>query len=423
MVRLVITDQRLRDLTLIALKLVDIGARAGFILTATYGLPINQAGQFGLIVTLVGLFAFAFNFERHIDVQRRTAGEHPSVFDRAVAAALAFFTFNWVLMAPLFVIAVAAFTHVSWILLALSAVVVIAEHTSNLAYHYALMSTRYRPLLMVVAAKNIVLTGVVLYTALFARESLNLGLVLWAWAIGGLLCTAVLAGLWLRVRTRVERTEPFRISVDIFGQHKASATHFALGLLAILTLQFDRLAVGAILSLDQVGLYFRHTLLVSFAYQAFNIVSFNRVMPHVYAASKVRDLTHLAGTMRREYAKTLIGTPLLLLAAWLADRATGGIYTERFHLSLALMGLMLVGFMLRAAADFHALILNARHREAQVLRRQAVAFGLGGAALALLTWRYGVYGAAAAGVFAAGLYLILVSRCLHRAQREEAPAA
>jgi O-antigen/teichoic acid export membrane protein len=420
--RLVITGQRLRDLTLIVLKLVDVGARAGFVLTATYALPIAQAGQFGLIVTLVGLFAFAFNFERHIDIQRRTAGEPQPLFDLAVSRALGFFAVNWVLMTPVFVVAVALLAHVGWTILALSVVVVVAEHLSNLAYHYALISTRYRPLLMVVTAKNIALACVVLYTALFARETLDLTLILWVWAIGGVLSTVVLVGLWLGVRTPIVRSEPFSFSVDIFDQHRASSTHFVIGLLAILTLQFDRLAVGALLNLDQVGLFFRHTLLVSLAYQAFNIISFNRIMPQVYAASRVRDLTHLAATMRREYAKTLIGAPLLLLAAWLADRLTGGVYTERFHLSLALMGVMLLGFMLRAAADFHALVLNARHREADVLRQQSVAFTFGAVVLGLLTWRYGIYGAASAGVFTSGLYLVLVSRSLSQAQREEAAA-
>lgn len=419
---LVITGQRLRDLTLIALKLVDVGARAGFVLTATYALPIAQAGQFGLIVTLVGLFAFAYNFERHIDIQRRTAGEPLPLFDLAVSKALGFFAFNWVLMTPIFVIAVAALAHVGGVILALAVVVVVAEHLSNLAYHYALISTRYRPLLMVVTAKNIILACVVLYLALFGQGALDLPAVLWVWALGGLVSALILGGLWLGIRTPIERSEPFNFSVDILDQHKASATHFIIGLLAILTLQFDRLAVGALLSLDQVGLFFRHTLLVSLAYQAFNIISFNRIMPEVYAASRVRDLTHLSGTMRREYAKTLIGAPLLLCAAWVADRLTGGVYTERFHLSLALMGVMLIGFMLRAAADFHALILNARHREADVLRRQAVAFSVGAAALGLLTWRYGVYGAASAGVITSGLYLVLVSRSLSRAQREESTA-
>ena len=420
---LVITGQRLRDLTLIVLKLVDVGARAGFVLTATYALPIAQAGQFGLIVTLVGLFAFAFNFERHIDIQRRTAGQPLPLFDRAVSKALGFFTFNWAVMTPLFVVAVAALAHVGGDALALAVVVVIAEHLSNLAYHYALISSRYRPLLMVVTAKNIALACVVLYLALFGQGSLDLPVVLWAWAIGGIASIAILGGLWLGIRTPTERSEPFRFSTDIIGQHRASATHFVIGLLAILTLQFDRLAVGTLLSLDQVGLFFRHTLLVSLAYQAFNIVSYNRIMPQVYAASRVRDLTHLAGSMRREYAKTLVGAPLLLFAAWVADRLTGGVYTERFHLSLALMGVMLIGFMLRAAADFHALVLNARHREAHVLRGQAIAFSFGAVGLGLLTWRFGVYGAASAGVFTSGLYLVLVSRSLKKAQHEETPTA
>ena len=53
---------------------------------ATY-LEIAQAGQFGLLATLVGLFAFAFNFERHIDIQRRAAGEPHAVFARSVVQA------------------------------------------------------------------------------------------------------------------------------------------------------------------------------------------------------------------------------------------------------------------------------------------------------------------------------------------------
>lgn len=405
---LVIAGQRLRDLYLVVVKLVDVAARAGFVLAATYGLHIEQAGQFGLVVTLVGLFAFAFNFERHIDIQRRTAGEPYEIFDRFVTSALGFFAFNWVLMAPLFVVAVLVLTHVTPVLLGLAVIVVIGEHLSNQAYQYALISPRYYPLLLVVAAKNIVLMGVVLYQSFLSGQGLDLVFVMEVWAVGAVICTLALAVMWLRFRNAAPRQAPFHFAVDILGQHKASAVHFTLGLVAILILQYDRLAVGALLPLDQVGLYFRHTLLVSLAYQAFNVISFNRITPSIYAEAKTRDVAHLRRRVLREYLKTVVGTPLLLACAWAVNAITGGVYAERFQLSLWLMAVMLGGFMLRSAADFHALILNARHREAEVLRMQSIAFVFGAVLLVILTRRFGVYGAACATVATSALYLLLI---------------
>ncbi len=420
---LVITGQRLRDLYLVVVKLADVAARAGFVLAATYALPISQAGQFGLIVTLVGLFAFAFNFERHIDIQRRTAGEPGEIFDRFVTSALGFFAFNWALMTPLFLVAVIALAHVGPPLLIMAVVVVIGEHLSNQAYQYALISPRYYPLLLVVLAKNAVLVAVIFYQALLSGAGLDLGFVMLVWAIGAVACTGSLAVMWLRFRRSAPREKPFHFAVDILGQHRASAVHFALGLIAILILQYDRLAVGALMPLDQVGLYFRHTLLVSLAYQAFNVISYNRIVPSVFAEAKRRDFGFLHRRVLREYLKTLVGAPLLLAGAWAANAVTGGVYAERFQLSLWLMAIMIAGFMLRAAADFHALVLNGRHREKDVLRQQTVAFAVGAVLLGLLTWRFGVYGAASAGVMTSGLYLFLVWRCVRKAGREEAVAA
>lgn len=420
---LVIDAQRLRDLYLVVVKLGDVAARAGFVLAATYALPIAQAGQFGLIVTLVGLFAFAFNFERHIDIQRRTAGEPGEVFDRFVTSAVGFFAFNWALMTPLFLVAVVALAHVSPPLLIMAVVVVIGEHLSNQAYQYALISPRYYPLLLVVLAKNSVLVAVVLYQALLSGAGLNLEFVMQVWAVGAVLCTAALVAMWLRFRKAAPRERPFHFAVDILDQHRASAVHFVLGLIAILILQYDRLAVGALMPLEQVGLYFRHTLLVSLAYQAFNVISHNRILPSIFAEARSRDVSHLHRRVLREYRKTLVGAPMLLAAVWAANWLTGGVYAEQFQLSLSLMAIMIAGFMLRAAADFHALILNARHREKDVLRQQAVAFAVGGVLLGLLTWRFGVYGAASASVVASGLYLVLVWRCVRKAARLEEAAA
>ncbi|MBB4084121.1 O-antigen/teichoic acid export membrane protein [Brevundimonas lenta] len=408
------TGQGVRDLYLVVVKLVDVATRAGFVLTATFGLAIGQAGQFGLIATLVGLFAFAFNFERHIDIQRRSAGEDHAVFDRYVVQALKFFAFNWTFMVPLFVVAVALWAQPGWMILGLAVIVVVAEHLSNQAYQYALINHRYYPMLVVVAAKNSLLAAVVLYRALFARDGFDLTFVMQLWAVGAVLCTIGLAIMFARLNASAARTEPFRFGVDIIGQHKASLTHFLIGLIAILILQFDRLAVGGLMTFEETGLYFRHTLLVAFAYQAFNIASFNRITPAIFTEAKTQDIPHLRRRVLREYLKTVVGVPLLLFAAWGVDALTHGVWSERFHLSLVLMGLLLLGFVVRAAADFHALILNARHDERHILTAQGAAFVVGAALLVLLTWRFGVYGAACATIATSALYLVLVSRAVRR---------
>lgn len=417
------TSQRLRDLYLVVVKLIDVGARAGFILTATYGLAIAQAGQFGLIATLVGLFAFAFNFERQVDIQRRSAGEPHPVFDRYVVQALKFFAFNWALMVPLFVLAVALWAEPGWWILGLGVIVVVGEHLSNQAYQYALINHRYYPMLVVVAAKNSLLALIVLYRALFARDGFDLLFVMELWAVGSVVCTVGLGVMFARLNASLPKATPFHFGNDILGQHRASLTHFLIGLIAILILQFDRLAVGGLMSFEATGLYFRHTLLVSFAYQAFNIASFNRITPAIFTEAKREGIPFLRRRVLREYLKTLVGVPLLLLCAWAADAVTQGVWSARFELSLALMALLCFGFMLRALADFPALIMNGRHEERYVLRRQVAAFVVGAALLILLTWRFGVWGAAFASVATNGLYAVLNWQVLGRLPQGPAGAA
>jgi O-antigen/teichoic acid export membrane protein len=407
-----VTSQRVRDFYLVAVKLVDMGARAGFVLTATYGLPISDAGRFGLVATLVGLFAFAFNFERHVDIQRRSVGESHAVFDRYVVQALKFFAFNWILMVPVFLLAVLLWTHASWLVLLLAIVVVIGEHLSNQAYQYALINHRYYPMLVVVAAKNSLLAAAVLYRALFARDGFDLMLVMEFWAIGAVFCTLGLGLTFVRLNASTADERPFNFRTDILGQHKASMTHFLIGLVAILILQFDRLAVGGLMTFAETGQYYRHTLLVSLAYQAFGIASFNRITPAIFAEARSEGIPHLLRRVQREYLKTLIGAPLLLLAAWGADVATRGVWSERFQLSLTLMGVLLLGFTLRALADFHGLILNALHQERYILRSQGSAFAVGCGLLVFLTWQFGAYGAAAATATTSTLYLVLVRRAV-----------
>lgn len=396
----------------VVIKLVDVVARAAFVLTATFSLPIADAGRFGLIVTLVGIFAFVFNFERHIDIQRRTAGEEPAVFDRHVTQALKFFAFNWIIMVPVFGLAIALWAEASPWMLSLAVMVVLGEHLSNQAYQYAMIDSRYQRLLSVVAAKNAALAIAVLWYLLILRERINLESILEIWAFGAVLCTLSLGVSFAKLNSSSSRRSDFDLRIDIFGQHRASMTHFAIGLLAILMLQFDRLVVGGLMSFAETGRYYRHTLLVSLAYQAFGIASFNRISPSVFAESKTMKIPQLNLRVQQEYRKTVIGAPLLLFAAWCVDVFTDGTLFKRLDLEIGLMGVLLLGFMFRARADFYGLVLNSLHREREVLVSQSAAFLAAGVLLIALTWWIGVYGAAASTVVAAIVYMFLVRRSL-----------
>ena len=94
------------------LKLIDVAARAGFMIFATFALPLAVAGQFGILLTLTALFAFAFGWERSIDVQRRFVGGGEVEFDVAVRRALHLFAFNYAILLPIYALLVAVWANV-----------------------------------------------------------------------------------------------------------------------------------------------------------------------------------------------------------------------------------------------------------------------------------------------------------------------
>jgi len=382
---------------LIALKLADTLSRALFVVLASYSLKVDQAGQFGITTTLIGLFAFAVGFERHLDIQRRNAGVTPDVMDHAIASAMRFHGFNLAIASPVFIMGLAHWSKLGPWPLALCQVIVITEYLSNQAYQASLISRRYVHLVSVVAIKNIALvTCLGGYILLRGQPDIQSVLTLWAASASILICLGFPLVWVLQIRRPADLAPP-RPLRPIFEQHKASATHFGIGLLATITLQLDRITVGGLLSLEQVGSYFRHALIASFCYQAFNIVSFNRLLPRLFEAAPRSTTNILRRMVNREYLLTLIGAPVFLVIVWAADTVTQGVYSRKFHLSFTVLALLVLAFMSRAAADFQGLILHARLKEHRVLLAQALAFVVGLISLLGLA-KFGPPGVAAASI-------------------------
>ena len=395
---------------LVTIKFIEVFTRAAFIVGTTYSLGLANAGQFGIVATLVGLFAFAFNWERHIDIQRRNVDAPPEVFDRAVMAALPFWGFNQVLMLPVFVGVAALMAHLTPWQLLLAVVIVSCEHVANQTYQMALITRRYWHFLNIVAAKNIVVLVAVLPCILFAPSKLTLDYTLGVWALGQALCVVAVLIMWLRLKRNAPHDTPFSFRERIFAQHRASFTHFQIGAVAILALQFDRLAVGTLLPLADVGSYYRHVLAVSFVYQFFNVASYNRIVPRVFAMAKSESVSAMFKPIKRELVMVYAAVGTGFAAAFGIDAALGYTITNKYHLSMALAALLVAGAILRVSADFGGMICHARMREALVLRAQAVSFAFGAVLLVLLTWRFGAFGTGLASVVTSALFLFLIVR-------------
>jgi O-antigen/teichoic acid export membrane protein len=269
---------------------------------------------------------------------------------------------------------------------------------------------RYHRLVGLVAARNLLLLPLIFYAAFVDPGQARLDFVLLGWAAISIVSTLLIVPLWLRRMEFAPVEQPAPVASGLFAQHRASLIHFGIGMLGIVALQIDRLTVGGLLPFDQVGIYFRHVLLVSFAYQFFNIASYNRKVPLIFARARTHDVADALAIVRRElvkvFAVVFAGYGLL----WLADQVTHGVLTARFSLSLALAGFLVLGALIRIAADYRGLILNSRMREAWVLRHQLIAFACGTALMVALTLLYGMWGTAAAIAITSSLYLALNSR-------------
>jgi O-antigen/teichoic acid export membrane protein len=398
---------------LIIVKLIEVLSRAAFVVGVTYTLPLEQAGQFGIIVTVAGLFAFVLGWERYIDIQRRMVGEPAETFDRAIGNALQLYLFNYALILPVYAAAMWWWAGLGLWGVGLAVIIVISEQLANQVYQFALINPRFHTMLAVTALRNVALLLCGLVPILFWPSQMTVHYVIEGWAAVSFVSLVVISWFWLRVRQPAPQAQAFTFKDRIFAQHRASLTHFLIGLIAILVLQFDRLAVGALLDLREVGVYFRHVLMVSFIYQFFNITSYNRILPRVFEMAKTADKGDQLARVRVEIAKVMAGVTLIAGGLWIVNLYGDHWFFARYSLEWPLILMLLAGAAVRVAADFNAMILHSRMREQTVLMSQLVSFGAGGALMVWMTWTFHTHGTAAAMAFTAALYFALTARAVH----------
>lgn len=350
-------------------KLADVGGRAVFAILLLMMLDAPEAGQLGIVMTIVALGVFALNYERQHDVLRVNAGQGDAVLSAASRDAGRLWSALALAVVPATMLTVAIALKVpSWVVPISAAIIVVADHVGNAAYNLALIHCRLSPVVWISAVRNVLL-------AVITANSLRLGLrpdfvsamELWG-AVSAVAVVAMVAvALWA---TRNARGTQEHLSIR--AQLARSRHHFAIGLLAVLAVQGDRMLVSALLPLDQVGQYFRHAMIVLLVYQLFTILVLNRALPTVYAAVRERDEATARRALITAFGIAVVGVTLGTLIAFVVVTSVTALHVMWWNMIGSLAIVLLVGAVMRIAADLSGVYLNAHHAERAILLHQAL---------------------------------------------------
>jgi hypothetical protein len=391
-----------------ALKFVEVGARAVFILLTTYSLDLKEAGQFGLLVTLQGLASFAFGYERHVDVMRRRNHASPLQFDRLVSQAAVLQSVNGLLVVPVFIAIVCLVIPLSPALVGLCAFIAFAEQWMNNAYHLAVVDNRYRAMLINAALRSLGLATTCILAVVDGE--IDLTTTIQAWALVSAFGFVSQVMIWRYFRSEFTSTESAFVFLN--RQYRASFTHFAIGLVAVLTLQAERLVAGAVMSFQSAGVYFRHVVLLSMIYQLLSIASYNRVLPRIYAFSDPSALPSLLALVRREYRNVVFAIVVFGALLLVGFAALGSRLEAEFKLNIFFFLSMLVVAAIRSRADLNSLIFNALHREKLVFQMQFVSVIVTVTFALVLAYKFAIPGLIAAGGIGSVTYLFMSTRAI-----------
>jgi O-antigen/teichoic acid export membrane protein len=396
----------MRQRYLVGTKLLETLSRGLFVFVCIYQLPLEEAGKFGLLATVIGLLSFGLGFERYIDMQRQISGRSASAIRRRIADTLRFFSAHYLLVLPLSVLAATQAGFSAWPLI-LAALVAISEHLANQGYQAVLLNSRAFPLLMAASAKSSLQLLAVIYLFWGEPDAVTIICILEIWAaaaVGYILISSVWWTRWIREPVMPQGDE--LLTQTVWQQYKASSFHFVIGAVAVAALQIDRLVIAGALTLTDVGVYFRHVTLTSLALQFFNIASFNRVAPSIYQMTRLEGWGRGAQVVKIEYTRFAVlfaGSVILVLVA---DHLLGNL-TRRLELEAIFLIIITAAVLLRTAADYQGLLLLSMGDDKVLLRNQAIAAVVGASGLFLLSWGYQLPGAFLGSVLTPMFYFLL----------------
>jgi O-antigen/teichoic acid export membrane protein len=392
-------------------KFIEVGLRSVFIIFSTYSLTLIEAGQFGLLLTYQGVASFLFGYERYIDIQRRFVGESSELFDSAVSNALILFVVNYLLFTPFYLVAVVLFAKLSGFLVFLCILIAVGEQLLNFVYQLAMVNERYGKLMYITIVKNILMVGGLFF--LFLSDIFYIHNVIYVWAVATFVSLILLAFYWL-TGFGAKKVHLAGVTKSLVDQYVWSKTHFILGLVAILSLQLGRLTVGSLLPLEQVGIYFRHVLLVSLVYQVFNIAIYNRVLPEIFSMIKRKPIGEVKKIVFKEHKKVLGLLSILSVCIAGLYLFQNGALLLRFNLEPYLLLGLLIATAIQTRGDLTSLLLQGLFKEKVILTVKSVSLVLNIILTVLLTLVLGINGTVLATMIISVVYMVYIRNALGR---------
>ncbi len=391
------------------LKLGDIGTRSLFILIILYSLPVQKSGQFGLLITILAFWSFFCGFERYIDIQRRLVGQPDSGLDLTILDNLRFYSFNLLLAFPVVAVLLTHWAGLNYMVVALVPIIAFAEHQSAEVYRYALIVRRYRNLLWIVLVKGLVLLAVVCSLMFLFNESLTLNTIIMVWAAISAVFLLISIGYFIRLAENLHFNQLPPFWAGLSSHFRASRVHFWIGLLALLSLQADRLIVGSLLSLEQTGLYFRHVYLATFVYNVATVLSYNRILLTVYQEIQTGSFYKAKKIIRAEKWKVIPFGAILVCGIALSRFDVYFDASPFQSLIPSVLAGLLLALNLRILADYNAIILNAFHWERYIFRSQGISLLVSAILNIFMTSIYGIKGTVVTILVGVVLYLFATS--------------
>ncbi len=392
-------------------KFIEVGLRSVFIIFSTYSLTLIEAGQFGLLLTYQGVASFLFGYERYIDIQRRFVGESSELFDSAVSNALILFVVNYLLFTPFYLVAVVLFAKLSGFLVFLCILIAVGEQLLNFVYQLAMVNERYGKLMYITIVKNILMVGGLFF--LFLSDIFYIHNVIYVWAVATFVSLILLAFYWL-TGFGARKVHLAGVTKSLVDQYVWSKTHFILGLVAILSLQLGRLTVGSLLPLEQVGIYFRHVLLVSLVYQVFNIAIYNRVLPEIFSMIKRKPIGEVKKIVFKEHKKVLGLLSILSVCIAGLYLFQNGALLLRFNLEPYLLLGLLIATAIQTRGDLTSLLLQGLFKEKVILTVKSVSLVLNIILTVLLTLALGINGTVLSTMIISVVYMVYIRNSLGR---------
>lgn len=404
-----------RDTTATAtFKLADVASRLLFLLSTLLLLDQRSAGQFGLLNTLVALFALFVGFERWGVLWRKLANSGSEESGALIASTLRFFQFNYLVWTLVFMAAAYFWIDLTWFEVGLGLCIAICEQLSVGAYWLATVQGRYRGLILITALKNAGMLGVLGVLILGFSYNLTITTALQIWAIAGIV--SVLVFSMMRSGKHAFLLRPTRNHfLEITAQYRESRAHFLMGVAAFSSGQIDRIIVGTALGLAMTGIYFKNILLAASVYSAMTILLHNRAVPRIYSEVGKKQYDTALEIARRDSIKAAFAYATLAVSISVGGQQDFiAFYLKTYSISSSYLVGLLVAFLLRTLSDYNCTLLNAASQENWVLVIHASSIPVSALLIFLMARSFGIGGAVVAMMTGCAIQFIISEFCRNK---------